>query len=195
MYSIHAPTLPIKEMKQEDISPLPGSNVAFEMERAACALFGFATFGVHCTAYVERDDGQLAIWVPRRSKTKQTWPGMLDNSVAGGITAGTSPRSAMIRECLEEASLEPSFTAPRLRAAGLVSYTYRTSGGWLQPEVQYVYDLKVDESVKLDKNDDEVESFELMSLERVTQALFDNEFKPNCALVRFFNSSYLVSAR
>lgn len=51
--------------------PLPGSNVAFTLERAACALFGFATFGVHMTAYT--DEPEPRVWVPRRSATKQTW--------------------------------------------------------------------------------------------------------------------------
>lgn len=39
---------PVKAWNEEE-NPLPGSNVAFSMERSACALFGVATFGVHCT--------------------------------------------------------------------------------------------------------------------------------------------------
>ncbi len=53
-------------------------NAAFVCERAACAVFGFATFGVHMTAY-EGEGPSMKIWVPRRSATKATWPGMLDN--------------------------------------------------------------------------------------------------------------------
>lgn len=54
------------------------ANKIFTLERAACALFGFATFGVHMMAY-EGEGKDMKLWVPRRSKTKPTYPGMLDN--------------------------------------------------------------------------------------------------------------------
>ncbi|KDE07872.1 hypothetical protein MVLG_01966 [Microbotryum lychnidis-dioicae p1A1 Lamole] len=179
-----------------DENPLPGSNVAFTMERAACALFGLTTFGVHCTAYVEEEGEPVKLWVPRRAATKQTWPSFLDNTVAGGITAGDSPRESMIRECAEEASLPPAYVARHLRATGCVVYTYRTDHGWIQPEVQYVYDLRLESPQKLGQegvevviptcnpDDGEVESFELMDLEEVLRRLIvEDEFKPNCGLV------------
>ena len=50
------------------------------------------------TAFVKRDNEYL-FWVPRRAATKQTWPGCLDNSVAGGITAGDNPWETIVREC------------------------------------------------------------------------------------------------
>lgn len=60
-------------------------NVAFVMERAATPLFGISTFGVHLNAYTKTEDGQILMWVARRSKTKQTWPGLLDNCVCVSI--------------------------------------------------------------------------------------------------------------
>lgn len=60
-------------------------NVAFVMERAATPLFGISTFGVHLNAYTKTEDGQILMWVARRSKTKQTWPGLLDNCVCISI--------------------------------------------------------------------------------------------------------------
>ncbi|GAA5990133.1 hypothetical protein JCM11641_001066 [Rhodosporidiobolus odoratus] len=171
-------------------NPLPGSNEAFRMERSACALFGVATFGVHCTAYVEEEGKPMRLWVPRRSATKPTWPSYLDNTTAGGITAGDNPRYSIIRECAEEASLPPSYVAPRIKQAGVITYNYRTADGWLQPEVQYVYDLLLpppeqEGAIKPTTNpeDGEVESFDLMSIEEVVKKMVDGEFKPNCALV------------
>jgi hypothetical protein len=46
-------------------------NYAFEMERAAAALFGIVTYGVHMTIYIDSEHG-IKIWVPTRAKTKQT---------------------------------------------------------------------------------------------------------------------------
>jgi len=39
---------PVGEFKMDE-NPLPGSNGAFRLERAACSLFGVTTFGVHST--------------------------------------------------------------------------------------------------------------------------------------------------
>jgi hypothetical protein len=55
----------------------PGDELLFSIERAASALFGVVTYGVHMTAFV-RDDSVshgLKMWVPRRAKGKQTYPG------------------------------------------------------------------------------------------------------------------------
>lgn len=55
-------------------------NYLFSMERAACALFGVVTYGVHMIAYEQ--DGivpsvdSIRMWVPRRSATKQTLVGL-----------------------------------------------------------------------------------------------------------------------
>lgn len=73
----------------------------------------------------------------------------------------------MIKESHEEASLAPSFTRTHIRPAGCISYFHATARGWLQPEVQYLYDLRIPESesgsgrVVLRPLDGEVESFEV----------------------------------
>ncbi|GAA6044359.1 hypothetical protein JCM8097_008407 [Rhodosporidiobolus ruineniae] len=197
-YTIYGPVSP-PSFDEKNANPLPGSNEAFRMERSACALFGVATFGVHCTAYVEEEGKPLRLWVPRRSSTKQTWPSMLDNTVAGGITAGDLPRYSILRECAEEASLPPHFVAPRLKQGGVITYCYRTKEGWVQPEVQYIYDLPLPPPAlaatltptgepasynpTTNPDDGEVESFELLDLEDVVERMVRGEFKPNCALV------------
>lgn len=162
-------------------------NAAFACERAACAVFGFATFGVHMTAY-EGEGENMKIWVPRRSPTKATWPGMLDNSVAGGITAGMTPRDTMVKECDEEASLPASLVEARLQNVGLSTYWYITKAGFLQPEVEYLYDLPLPPRDSPDyvlphPHDDEVESFHLMSVPEAMEALHRGEFKPNCGII------------
>lgn len=64
----------------------PGNELLFSVERSASTLLGVVTYGVHMTGFV-RDEGSscgIKIWVPRRAKSKQTYGGMLDNTVAGG---------------------------------------------------------------------------------------------------------------
>ncbi|ORY25161.1 NUDIX hydrolase domain-like protein [Naematelia encephala] len=165
----------------------PFSNAAFPLERSACAVFGFATFGVHMTAYEGQGD-DMKIWVPRRSETKATWPSKLDNSVAGGIPAGMKPIESMIKECDEEASLPADLVKKYIKNCGVVTYFYITDDGYLQPEIEYVYDLKLphrdDPSYVLPHpHDDEVESFSLLTIPEVLAALHSGQFKPNCGLV------------
>ncbi|KAF8957520.1 nudix hydrolase 20 [Flammula alnicola] len=169
-----------------------GLNYAFEMERSACALFGIVTYGVHLNIYDEvvQEDGQprIRIWVPTRALTKPTFPGMLDNTVAGGIPSGMTMFDSLVKECMEEASIEADIVIKHARATGSVSYFFRTSKGWLQPEVEYVYNILIPtglDPVPFTPRplDGEVESFEFVSHDQLLQQLRSGLFKPNCALV------------
>ncbi|KAG5643527.1 hypothetical protein DXG03_000719 [Asterophora parasitica] len=174
-------------------SAAPGEvlNFVFEMERSACALLGVITYGVHMSIYEELEaDGEkgLRVWVPTRSRTKQTFPGLLDNTVAGGIPSGMQIFESIVKECMEEASIEDHIVRKYARTVGAISYFFRTSKGWLQPEIEYVYDILIPHNVdaKLFEPrplDGEVESFELLTHIEVIQKMRAGMFKPNCALV------------
>lgn len=168
-------------------------NYAFMMERAACALFGVVTYGVHMTVY-EEDPNELSLpsscrmWIPTRSKSKQTWPGWLDNSVAGGIPSGLGAFESLVKESMEEASIEEAIVRKHARTVGSVSYFFKTPLGWLQPEVEYVYDLRIPSGIdptpfRPKPLDGEVEAFELLPLADVITRMRAGLFKPNTALV------------
>lgn len=164
-------------------------ELLFNVERSASPLFGVVTYGVHLTAYVRAEDGEMRIWIPRRARTKQTYGGMLDNAVAGGMATGEVPMECLVRECAEEASLPEEVVRGRVRPAGTVTYFHiRTekAGGetrLMQPECQYVYDIELPADVIPTPGDDEVEEFYLWGVEEVKGAMARGEFKPNCALV------------
>lgn len=164
------------------------SETPTSIERAGSTLFGIVSYGVHMTAYVKLDNG-IKIWVPRRAKNKQTYGGMLDNTVAGGISTEETPFESLIRESAEEASFPEHLIRSNAKSCGMVSYFYireqRAGGeaGLLQPEVEYVYDLEIDHSVVPKPADDEVEEFYLWTVEEVQNALAEGQFKPNCAVV------------
>ncbi|THV02176.1 nudix hydrolase 20 [Dendrothele bispora CBS 962.96] len=164
-------------------------NYAFEIERSVCALFGIVTYGVHMTIYQESiATRSLKIWVPTRARTKQTFPGMLDNTVAGGIPSGMGMFDSLVKECMEEASIEEHVVNAHARGAGVISYFYKTTAGWLQPEIEYVYDmpmpLNADPVPFTPKPlDGEVESFDFLTQDQVISKMRAGLFKPNCALV------------
>ncbi len=115
---------PLEDSEDDELDKDDGRNYAFRMERAACALFGVVTYGVHMTIYVDDPEGGVKIWVPKRAKTKQTWPGYLDNSVAGGIPAGMKPFEALVKEAMEEASLEEDVVRGLAKCVGSISYFF-----------------------------------------------------------------------
>lgn len=166
-----------------------GKELLFDVERSASPLFGVVTYGVHLTAYVKGADGQLKIWIPRRARTKQTYGGMLDNAVAGGIASGEVVFESLVRECAEEASLPEELVRSTAKTVGCITYFYvrdKSAGGetgLMQPEVEYVYDLELPEDVVPKPGDDEVEEFYLWTVDEVKEHLAKGEFKPNCAAV------------
>ncbi|CDZ98559.1 Thiamine pyrophosphokinase [Phaffia rhodozyma] len=191
LYTIYGPLEECDSTKElSDSTPGTfGKNAAFALERAACGLFGVVTFGIHINGYVVGDDGQISLWIPRRAATKQTYPLMLDQTVAGGLTHGLDPLVCAVKECQEEASIPESLVLEkgRLKPEGEVKYLIRTDDGtgWIQPEFQYIFDLKLPSPDVFTPTpcDGEVESFELMAVPRIIELLHRREFKPNCALV------------
>lgn len=66
------------------VTPAFDAEPLLLIERAAAPYFGIRAYGVHINGYVVRADSSKALWVARRSRSKQTWPGKLDHIVAGG---------------------------------------------------------------------------------------------------------------
>ncbi|PGH29899.1 hypothetical protein GX50_07341 [[Emmonsia] crescens] len=167
---------------------IPGTNdLLASIERSAACLFGVSTWGIHMTAYTGKDEN-MKIWVPKRAATKSTFPGMLDNSVAGGMATFEKPFECMLREAYEEASLKRE-DAGKAIATGALRYIYerdsRAGGetGLLQPECEYIYDLHLESNIILTPKDGEVEWFNLMLVDEVIKELRKGNFKPNCAVV------------
>ncbi|KAJ7495346.1 nudix hydrolase 20 [Mycena latifolia] len=164
-------------------------NFAFEIERTACTLFGLVTYAVHMNMYQGRRGKEgLRVWTPMRARTKSTWPGYLDNTVGGGIPSGMPVLEALIKECMEEASLDEDLVRAHIRSVGCVSYLHRSADGWLQPEVGYIFDLAIPPGA--DRGafeprplDGEVESFDFLDKAQLDSALRAGRFKPNCAPV------------
>jgi len=158
-----------------------GGRPLFVMERAAVPLFGVRAHGVHMNGYV-RKAGHLHMWIGRRSHSKPTYPGMLDNMVAGGLPYGLTPKECLVKEADEEAGIGRTL-ASRAVAVGAITYCAETEEG-LKPDVQYCYDLELPVDFRPTCRDGELEGFMLMPIEDVAALVRDTrEFKFNCNLV------------
>ncbi|KNG82890.1 thiamin pyrophosphokinase-related protein [Aspergillus nomiae NRRL 13137] len=166
----------------------PGGETLLEIERCASALFGIVTYGVQLVCYVWDEQG-LRLWIGKRSERKQTYPGMLDTTAAGGLVAGKLPIEALICEAQEEASFPEEMVRRNVIPMSNLTYFHvrgsKAGGeiGLFQPEVEYTYKLELDPGTAPEPRDSEVEGFSLYTIEEVLCALKEGLFKPNSAVV------------
>lgn len=165
-------------------------ELLFSIERVAAGVFGLTYYGVHMTAYTRSSDSSfgMKIWVPRRAPNKSTYPGMLDNTVAGGLVTNELPFECIVREAEEEANLPEDFCRRNIKLVGDVTYHYiadERSGepGLIYPERQWTYDLELPADMVPEPKDGEVDYFALCTVDEVQRDMAVGLFKPNCALV------------
>lgn len=158
-----------------------GTDPLFQMERAAVPLFGVEGYGVHINGFV-RDGDQLKMWIGKRSLTKPTAPGKLDQIVAGGLPAGIGVMDNLVKECGEEADI-PEAVARRAQPVSAISYcTTRDEG--LRRDVLFNYDLELPADFTPRNTDGEIAEFYLWSMDRVMDTVRETEaFKFNCGVV------------
>ncbi|MBM3486085.1 MAG: DUF4743 domain-containing protein [Alphaproteobacteria bacterium] len=151
------------------------------MERTAIPFFGVRAYGVHVNGFVRRATG-LEMWIGRRAVDKPTFPGMLDNFVAGGQPVGIGLLDNVIKEADEEAGV-PAALARQARPIGLVSYCQETADG-LKPDVLFNFDLELPDDFAPINRDGEIAAFHRWPVERV-MAITETtrKFKFNCNLV------------
>ncbi|XP_020233241.1 nudix hydrolase 20, chloroplastic [Cajanus cajan] len=158
-----------------------GAPIFFSLERAAAPYFGIKAYGVHMNGYVEVD-GEKHLWVGKRSDTKQTYPGMLDHLVAGGLPHGIDCQENLVKECEEEAGIPRSISIKAI-PVGAVSYM-DIDGFRFKRDVLFCYDLKLPKDFVPKNEDGEVDSFKLIPIKQVAEVIRDTQFfKPNCSLV------------
>ncbi|KAK0063194.1 nudix hydrolase 24 chloroplastic-like isoform X3 [Biomphalaria pfeifferi] len=175
--------LPLRGWRNENysVSQKFTDEPLLEIERSACGLFGTIQYGVHVNGFVKSLNGEIKIWLGKRSKTKQTFPSMYDNLCAGGLTARLGILECVKKECKEEASISDELLED-LTFVGTISYFYEDERG-LFPECQFVYDLELPGDFTPVNADGEVAEFLLVSLEELKDLLVGGNFKPNCAAI------------
>ena len=165
----------------------------FELERAVIPAFGVRGYGLHLTGFV-RKGGQISIWVPRRTADRPTYPGQLDNTVAGGQPAGLSLAENLEKECAEEAGL-PADIVQQARPTGTIRYRQEIEHG-LKDDLIFSYDLELPAGFEPCNSDGEVESFELWPVDEVMDVVESSDsFKFNCnlVLIQFFVRHGLIT--
>ena len=159
-----------------------GSEPLASLDRAWVTQFGLRAYGVHLNGYVTDPDGTKRMWVARRALGKMTYPGQLDNLVAGGQPVDLGLQENMVKESAEEADI-PAALAGRMRAVGQTTYVMEVEEG-LKQDTLFNFDLALPADFQPNNTDGEVDSFQLMPLGDVAGIVRDSfDFKFNCNLV------------
>lgn len=163
------------------VAPRWGEGPLAAVDRNWVNHFGLPAYGVHMNGFVRGEDG-IRLWVARRSRRKMTYPGQLDNLVAGGQPVDLGLHENMVKEAHEEAAI-PTELAEKVRPVGTISYVMETEAG-LKLDTMFNFDLELPPDFQPVNNDGEVEAFMLMPLAEVAAIVRDSfEFKFNCNLV------------
>jgi 8-oxo-dGTP pyrophosphatase MutT (NUDIX family) len=153
-----------------EVRAADGTPMGLRVERASARYWGLLTVAAHCNGHVGD-----RLWIARRSLTKATDPGLLDNMVAGGVPAGQSPWQALLREGGEEAGLSPAQMASAV--PGSVLRLERDVPEGVQREWLHVYDLELPAGVEPVNRDGEVAGFDCLplpqALERIGEMTVD----------------------
>ena len=154
------------------------------IERAASRFFGTMTYAVHLNGVVEYADpvspGAPQLWIARRSDTKATDPGMLDNVVAGGIGWGFSLAETIVKECWEEAGIPEEIAARAV--AGRTAHVLQSLPEGTQAEQIFIYDLALPEDFAPRNQDGEVGEHRLARIEDVAQAIEEGAMTVDASL-------------
>jgi 8-oxo-dGTP pyrophosphatase MutT (NUDIX family) len=105
------------------------------------------------------------MWLARRASTKPIDPGMLDNLVGGGLTAGLSVEQVLVKEAAEEAGI-PAELARTATRGGTLTILREVPEG-VQSELIHVYDLALPAGFAPRNQDGEVSEFLLLPFETV----------------------------
>ncbi|GMT41262.1 MAG: DUF4743 domain-containing protein [bacterium] len=157
------------------------NQAVMTLDRSAVSYFGIRSFGQHLNGYVQKSKG-LYLWIAHRARDRYIAPGKLDNMVAGGLPWHTTLKENLIKECAEEAGMDEALVS-QAQATGAISYIAESANG-IKPDTLYCYDIELPEDFTPICTDGEVESFELIPINKVMEIVQNSEdFKPNCNLV------------
>lgn len=124
--------------------------------------------------------GQKNLWIGIRALDKTTFPGKLDMTVAGGVTAGLTLKEVLEKEAEEEASIQEKVSKNSIFLKR-ARYCWHTPF-YIKRECVFIYDLNLTGHPSPSPNDLETTSFKLEPLD---SKIFcePEKWKPNCLAI------------
>jgi len=161
----------------------------FRLERIAARHLGFRTGAVHVNGLSA--DGRT-MWLARRSMAKDSDPGLLDNMVAGGVSAGEPIEQCLWRECWEEAGIQASGEEAALFHSGLrplrclhIQGVEGLDGPWphIRRERIYAFSLELPSGFVPSNQDGEVSEYLCVDRARLRHLIAEGALTRDAAIV------------
>lgn len=160
----------------------PGERPLALIERASSRFWGTLTFGAHATGYVDNASGRPThLWIARRSASKATDPGKLDNLVGGGVPHRQTPWETLQREGYEEAGLCAQ-TMAGAKFGNVVVLRCDVPEGFMHEHL-HAFDLCLPKGLVPRNVDGEVQSIRKLSVRDAIDAAASGEMTVDAALV------------
>ncbi|UOO92547.1 NUDIX hydrolase [Vitreoscilla stercoraria] len=166
--------------RNEAFDVVDGDEALFSLERSLFRPLGLLSKAVHINGFTERD-GETLMWIGTRSPFKAVDPDKLDNLVGGGVGSGECLTEACLREGFEEAGLGSNIMQTLAAPKRILSQRLVERG--LHREHLFCYDLDVPAHIQPENQDGEVAAFQLMGIDEVVQAILDQRFMHDAALI------------
>ena len=151
----------------------------FNIKRSFLSLFGFPSYGVHCNVWRKHKD-KFIIYFAKRSEKLKSFPGYIDNTVAGGQPINLSILENLKKEAYEEAGISRKYLK-KVQRGNIVSYFHNNNNNFISAVIFNYHLNKIDE-LELKNIDGEVESFFSLTLENIYKLIEKNLLKPNCII-------------
>ena len=165
--------------RQEDFAWIDqNGHEYFRLERSAFRTFGFRSMASHINGYTKAGN----LWLGRRSESKPTDPGRLDNLAAGGIGADETPWVNARRELWEEAGV-PHQISDQIEPVGRIHMRRPSLNRGFHDEQLYIYDLELADNFVPMNHDGEVSGFIEISLAEAAARILADEFTSDAAFV------------
>ncbi len=142
-------------------------------------MFGLPAYGVHCNIW-SKIGNTILIHFGKRSKNLASFPGHLDNPIAGGQPVKLSILDNLKKEAYEEAGLE-SKNLKLVRKGNTVYYNHNHNDR-LVSGIIFNYHLEKHENFNLKNVDGEVDQFVSLPIFDIYKILEEKLLKPNCII-------------
>ena len=151
----------------------------FIIKRNLLSLFGLPSYGVHCNVWTKHKD-KFVIYFAKRSEKLKSFPGYIDNTVAGGQPTNLSIFENLKKEAYEEAGISGKYLK-NVQRGNIVSYFHNNNNNFISAVI-FNYHLNKVDDLELKNIDGEVESFFSLTLENIYKLLEKDQLKPNCII-------------
>lgn len=161
-----------------DVAAAGGDRLG-AIERAATRPLGLLTFAVHLNAWTPDN----ALWIARRALSKSTDPGMWDTLVGGLSGSCETLEDSLLRECGEEAGLDPPDLICRSPLRTILRFQRQLPGEGMQVEDILVSTCVLAADARPENRDGEVMEIRHVPVATALAMLEAGEFTDEAAAV------------